>query len=172
MVAPSREVLTHSLIQGRSPSISANGTAYGIVWAAENGTPAVLHAYDASDLSRELYNTNQAPNSRDHFGDRAKFSVPTVANGKVYVATTGGTVGGFGLFNPPRLTNLSGQAYVGLGDRVLIGGFRSPWRRIETGSVPGAGAIAARQWRSAHWEITKSHGGVARRKRRAHCQQR
>ena len=120
--AVSRSANTFSY-PGVSPSISANGTAYGIVWAAENVTPAVLHAYDAGDLSRELYNTNQAPNSRDGFGDGAKFSVPTVANGKVYVATTGGTVGGFGLFNPPRLTNLSGQAYVGTGDRVLMGRF-------------------------------------------------
>ncbi|CEF48819.1 unnamed protein product [uncultured bacterium] len=110
---------------GTSPSISANGTTHGILWAAENATPAVLHAYDASDLSRELYNTNQAPNSRDHFGSRAKFSVPTVANGKVYVAATDGTVGAFGLFNPPRLANLSGQAYVGLESqaKALIGGF-------------------------------------------------
>jgi outer membrane protein assembly factor BamB len=110
---------------GISPSISANGTAHGILWAAENVDPAVLHAYDASDLSRELYNSNQAPNSRDHFGSNAKFSVPTVANGKVYVATTGGTMGAFGLFNPPRLANLSGQAYVGLQSqaRALTGGF-------------------------------------------------
>ena len=110
---------------GTSPSISANGTTHGILWATENVDPAVLHAYDASDLSRELYNSNQAPNSRDHFGSNAKFSVPTVANGKVYVATTGGTVGAFGLFNPPRLANLSGQAYVGLASqaRALTGGF-------------------------------------------------
>jgi hypothetical protein len=109
---------------GISPSISANGTTHGILWAAENATPAVLHAYDASDLSRELYNTNQAPNSRDQFGSNAKFSVPTVANGKVYVATTGGTVGAFGLFNPPRLANFSGEAYVGLESqaRALTGG--------------------------------------------------
>ena len=113
------------LYPGTSPSISANGTAHGILWATENVTPAVLHAYDASDLSRELYNTNQAHNSRDQFGSGAKFSVPTVANGKVYVAATGGTVGAFGLFNPPRLANLSGEAYVGLESqaRVLTGGF-------------------------------------------------
>jgi hypothetical protein len=110
---------------GTSPSISANGTTHGILWAAENEDPAVLHAYDASDLSRELYNTNQAPNSRDHFGSRAKFSVPTVANGKVYVAATDGTVGAFGLVNPPRLANVSGQGYVGLEsqDKALVGDF-------------------------------------------------
>jgi hypothetical protein len=110
---------------GTSPSISANGTTHGILWVAENVDPAVLHAYDPSDLSHEFYNSSQAPNSRDYFGSNAKFSVPTVANGKVYVATTGGTVGAFGLFNPPRLANLSGQGYVGLESqaRALTSGF-------------------------------------------------
>jgi outer membrane protein assembly factor BamB len=108
---------------GTTPSISANGTAFGILWAAENETPAVLHAYDATDLSQELYNTNQAPNSRDLFGSKTKFGVPTIANGKVYVATTGGTVGAFGLYNPPRLANSIWRAYVGLGDNAVTGKF-------------------------------------------------
>jgi len=81
---------------GTTPSISATGTHNGIVWAAENSSPAVLHAYDASDLSKELYNSNQAPNGRDHFGDGNKYIVPTIINGKVYVGTTNG-VGVFGL---------------------------------------------------------------------------
>jgi outer membrane protein assembly factor BamB len=108
---------------GATPSISANGTAYGILWAAENADNAVLHAYNARDLSQELYNSNQAPNSRDHFGSGTKFGVPTIANGKVYVATTGGSIGAFGLFNPPRLQGFSERSYVGLGGNVLIGGF-------------------------------------------------
>jgi hypothetical protein len=81
---------------GTTPSISANGTSDGIVWAADNVSPAVLHAYDASDVSRELYNSNQAPGGRDHFGDGNKYIVPTIVNGKVYVGTTN-TVGVFGL---------------------------------------------------------------------------
>ena len=64
------------------------------MWAAENSNPAVLHAYDASNLSRELYNSNQA-GSRDHFGSGNKFITPTIANGKVFVGTTTG-VGVFG----------------------------------------------------------------------------
>jgi outer membrane protein assembly factor BamB len=68
---------------GTIPSISANGLSNGIVWALEKGSIAVLHAYDATDLTRELYNSNQAANSRDVFGAGSKFSVPTVANGKV-----------------------------------------------------------------------------------------
>jgi hypothetical protein len=81
---------------GATPSISANGTSNAILWAAENTGSATLHAYDATDLSKELYNSNQAANSRDHFGSGNKFIVPTVVNGKVYVGTTTG-VGAFGL---------------------------------------------------------------------------
>ena len=83
---------------GTTPSISANGNTNGIVWAAENGSTAVLHAYDATNLGTELYNSNQAANSRDHFGTGNKFIVPTIANGKVYVGTTNG-VGVFGLLH-------------------------------------------------------------------------
>jgi uncharacterized protein (TIGR03437 family) len=84
---------------GTTPSISANGTSNGIVWAAENSGNAVLHAYDATNLSKELYNSNQAANGRDHFGAGNKFIVPAVVNGKVYVGTTAG-VGVFGLLTP------------------------------------------------------------------------
>jgi len=81
---------------GATPSISANGAANGILWAVENNTPAVLHAYLASNLAEELYNTSQAPNGRDQFGAGNKFMVPTIAKGKVYVGTPNG-VAAFGL---------------------------------------------------------------------------
>jgi hypothetical protein len=81
---------------GATPSISANGAANGIVWAVENGSTAVLHAYDAQNLSMELYTSNQASNSRDHFGKSNKFITPTTANGKVYVGTPN-SVAVFGL---------------------------------------------------------------------------
>jgi hypothetical protein len=81
---------------GATPSISANGTGNAILWAAENTDPAVLHAYDATNLANELYNSNQASGGRDQFGTGNKFITPTVINGKVYVGTTNG-VGVFGL---------------------------------------------------------------------------
>jgi len=81
---------------GATPSISANGSNNAILWAAENTNPAVLHAFDAGNLASELYNSNQAPGSRDHFGAGNKFITPTIINGKVYVGTTNG-VGVFGL---------------------------------------------------------------------------
>ncbi len=80
---------------GTTPSISASAGQSVIVWASENTNPAVLHAYNGKTLV-ELYNTNQAANSRDHFGVGNKFITPMIANGKVYVGTTAG-VGVFGL---------------------------------------------------------------------------
>ncbi len=71
---------------GATPSISANGTMNGIVWAVENGSTAVLHAFDASNLATELYNSNQAANSRDQFVGN-KFITAMIANGKVFVGT-------------------------------------------------------------------------------------
>jgi Bacterial Ig-like domain (group 2) len=74
---------------GATTSISANVMTNSIVWAVDwsgfaSGSPAVLYAYDATDVSHELYSTSQA-GSRDALGAAAKFSVPTVINGKVYV---------------------------------------------------------------------------------------
>jgi hypothetical protein len=77
---------------GATPSISANGAGNGILWAAENGTTAVLHAYDANNLSNELYNSNQAAGGRDQFGPGNKFITPMVTHGKVYVGTTNSVV--------------------------------------------------------------------------------
>jgi len=88
---------------GSTPSISANGASNGIVWAMQNSNPAVLHAYDAAHFPNELYNSNQAANSRDHFGAGNKYIVPTVVNGKVYVGTTTG-VGVFGLLATTMFT--------------------------------------------------------------------
>jgi outer membrane protein assembly factor BamB len=81
---------------GTTPSISANGSANGILWAVENASIAVLHAYSAVNLADELYNSNQAANGRDQFGAGNKFMVPTIVNGRVYVGTPTG-VAAFGL---------------------------------------------------------------------------
>jgi hypothetical protein len=78
---------------GPSPSVSANGTTNGIVWvlqtqAYSSGGPEVLLAYDASNLANLLYssNTNLA---QDNPGVAVRFTVPTIANGKVYVGAAG-----------------------------------------------------------------------------------
>ena len=86
---------------GATPSVSAHPTQSGtaIVWAidsSQSGTagPSVLHAYDASNLANELWNSGQV--AADRAGVSVKFTVPTVANGKVYVGT-GGEISVYGL---------------------------------------------------------------------------
>jgi hypothetical protein len=90
---------------GCSPSVSSSGTTNGIVWAmstnafgTSNGTvnsggaaagPTILHAYDATNLNSELWNSTQASGGRDTAGNAVKFTLPTVANGKVYIGTRG-----------------------------------------------------------------------------------
>ena len=68
--SPTSQTSTSFTYPGTTPSVSANGTSNGIVWAIENTSPAVLHAYDATNLSHELYNSNQAWRTR-HDGDLA-----------------------------------------------------------------------------------------------------
>ena len=83
---------------GATLSVSANGSTNGILWAVQRidydplggggpRAPGVLHAYDATNLGHELYNSNQAAGSRDALDYAAKWSAPLVANGKVFVAT-------------------------------------------------------------------------------------
>jgi hypothetical protein len=87
---------------GATPSISgSSATTDGIVWAIDTGAygtsdsgpsaagPAILHAFDASNISTELWNSTQASGGRDTAGNAVKFTVPTVANGKVYIGTRG-----------------------------------------------------------------------------------
>jgi len=71
---------------GASPIVTANNTVNGIVWTLErvSGGQAVLHAYQATNLATELYNSNQA-GTRDQPGLAIKFAVPVAANGKVFV---------------------------------------------------------------------------------------
>lgn len=79
---------------GATPTVSANGTKDGIVWVIEakgwrsKDQPAMLAAYDAANVTTELY-TSEQNSTRDRPGWAARFSVPTVANGRVYVGTTG-----------------------------------------------------------------------------------
>jgi len=85
--------------RGATPTVSASGASTdGIVWALQTNNcplspcgPAVLHAYDASNLAIELWNS--AMTGADAAGNALQFTVPTVANGKVYVGTSGNTGG-------------------------------------------------------------------------------
>ncbi len=85
---------------GGSLSLSSNGTSNGILWAATNTTggsdgqgawhttvPGILYAYNATDMS--LLWTNEQNATRDDCNNYAKFTAPTIANGKVYLPSFG-----------------------------------------------------------------------------------
>ena len=79
---------------GATPTISANGTRDGIVWVLETKTwngddrPAILHAYDAANVATELY-ASESNAKRDRAGTALRFTIPTVADGRVYVGAKG-----------------------------------------------------------------------------------
>ena len=93
--SPSSQTSKTFIYPGTTPSISSNLSQNGILWAVENSSPAVLHAYNSRDLTQELYNSSQQ-GSRDQFGNGNKFITPMIANGRVYVGTRTG-VAVFGL---------------------------------------------------------------------------
>jgi hypothetical protein len=78
---------------GTTPSISSESTSNGILWALDNNKycggcgPSILHAYDANNLGAEFWNSTQG--SSGISGNAVKFTVPTVANGKVFVGSFG-----------------------------------------------------------------------------------
>ena len=79
---------------GATAVISSNGTNNAILWLIDSSgalatpnTPAILRAYDPNNLSNEIYNSTMAAESRDTAGLAVKFTIPTVANGKVYVGS-------------------------------------------------------------------------------------
>ena len=90
---------------GAMLSLSANGDKDGILWAAIHATgdswhesrPGVLHAYAADDIRHELWNSLEMP-ERDDCGKYSKMAPPTIANGKVYLASFGTENVGTGQF--------------------------------------------------------------------------
>ena len=90
---------------GAMLSLSANGGRDGILWAAIHATgdswhesrPGVLHAYEADDIRHELWNSLEVP-ARDDCGEYSKMAPPTIANGRVYLASFGAENVGTGQF--------------------------------------------------------------------------
>ena len=92
---------TGCYVGGSAPTISANGTSNGILWTIDATSfnvpgPGILHAYDPTDLTHELYNSTQS--TGDQAPNAIKFTTPVVANGRVYVGANG-AVAVYGLLN-------------------------------------------------------------------------
>ena len=89
--SPTSKSAESSNFPGSTPVVSSNGTSDGIVWAVETDAytssgPAILRAYNATNVSNLLYGSNLT-SGRDTLGPAVKFVVPVVTNGKVYVGT-------------------------------------------------------------------------------------
>jgi len=116
---PSSESMTSFSGFGTTPSISANGLANAIAWtiqsdAAVEGGPAILHAYNATNLTMELYNSSQLPD-RDNPGNAVKMTVPTIANGRVFVgAQYAVSIFGNGTFLPNPVFSPKGGDFANL----------------------------------------------------------
>jgi uncharacterized protein (TIGR03437 family) len=136
-------------------AVSANGPAQfsAILWvtATADGTnngPGVLHALQASDLSKELWNSNMNP-SRDGLGTLAKFAAPTIANGKVYVSTFSNQLVVYGLLAQKEFigdvvnsaSNLSGP--VAPGELVVVYGSGLGPGRLAGPQVNSSGHLSA-----------------------------
>jgi uncharacterized protein (TIGR03437 family) len=135
-------------------ALSANNNKSGVVWFTsgdytQDGVPGTLHALDATNLANEFWNSGQAANGRDTMGGLAKFSTPTVANGRVYVPTFSNAVTVFGdlssLSAPP-----SGTISAVLNAASFLGGAVSPGELVSIfganiGPTPAVGAQLAGQ---------------------------
>jgi hypothetical protein len=129
---------------GAMLSLSANGNKDGILWAAIHATgdswhesrPGVLHAYDADDIRRELWNSLELP-TRDDCGEYSKMAPPTIANGKVYLASFGFENTGAGQFCVYGLLPVPGAKKLAAptGGKALL---RNGTVTVTWNAVPGA----------------------------------
>ena len=141
---------------GAMLSLSANGNKDGILWAAIHATgdswhesrPGILHAYDADDIRRELWNSLENP-ARDDCGEYSKMAPPTIANGKVYLASFGSENVGTGQFCVYGLLPAQNAAKLAAPDEVkatiLKGSLTLNWNPVE-------GALFYRVMRSSTLE--------------------
>jgi hypothetical protein len=140
--ATSQSSNVFSAPHGATPSLSANGTADAIVWVISADSPnAVLYAYDATDLANELYDSNQA-GTRDQLDGGVVFSVPTIADGEVFVGTAD-TLSVFGLLPagkaaPPKKGSFG--PFMGPGIVQLLGPLTCQESLGVAGNAPSVGA--------------------------------
>lgn len=130
---------------GAMISLSANGGKDGILWAAIHATgdawhesrPGVLHAYEANDIRHELWNSLELP-ARDDCGNYSKMAPPTVANGKVYLASFGPQNIGTGQLCVYGLLPSSGRAKIAAPADVTVAPVTPLTVRVSWQPVEGA----------------------------------
>lgn len=121
---------TCTMFSGIALSTNNNTAGTGIVWQttadfAARQIPGALHAFDAADLTHELWNSNMVPD-RDTLGRFAKFVAPTVANGRVYVPTFSNRLDIYGLLSSAVSSGASAQLTAVANSASLLQGAISP----------------------------------------------
>jgi hypothetical protein len=132
--------------------------ASGIVWAShqlqgdanQQVQPDILRAYNAQNVTRELYNSGQV-SARDAVGNFSKFCPPTVANGKVYLATFSNRLNVYGLLPLPSLTATRSGSEVTLS--WPMAGSSSYTLQVSQDLLPGS-------WLKATNPVTVAHGSA------------
>jgi uncharacterized protein (TIGR03437 family) len=126
-ITPSSQAATKAALPYDGMAVSANGSATysGVFWLTsttdgDQDGDGTLHAFDALNLSEELWNSD-INKARDGLGMLAKFSAPTVANGKVYVATFSGSLMVYGLLSQKALIGQVVNSASGLSGPVAAG---------------------------------------------------
>ncbi len=149
---------------GATPSISANGANNGIAWAIENTNsgPEILVAWNASNLSSEIYNSAQS-GTRDQLGLPVKFIVPTIANGKVYVGaqfsvSVFGLLGGSLQFSSPTYGTQqnSGSATI----TVTRAGGSTGAVQVGYATAPGGTAVAGQDYTATSGTLSWANGDL------------
>jgi len=146
---------------GATPSISANGANNPIVWTLRMGSPQLLLAANANDLTTELYTSGQAPGGRDQLGAGTKFAVPTIADGKVFAGGSN-SVAVFGLlggtFSFSAIAYSAPQANTNAAITVNRNGGTNGAVQVSYASVTGGTAVAGVNYSSVSGVLNWADG--------------
>ena len=141
---PTPSSIGTSPLHGGAPTLAVSSNASvlgtGIVWVAKPDN--TLHAFDASNVANELWNSTQI-DGRDDLPSAAHFVEPTVANGRVYLATFSNQIVVYGLLSNFSLATSTTALPVNAGSSAAfsiatdsLNGSTAPIRLAVTSGLP------------------------------------
>jgi Calx-beta domain len=149
---------------GATPTVSANGTSNGIVWTMAFGTPAVLVACNATNVSTEIYNSTQAGGNRDQLANGTKFALPVVADGEVFVGGSN-SISVFGLLAGTFAFGSSAYSVQATGPTATITvsrlGGTSGAAQVSYATVPGGTAVSNSDYTAVSGTLNWTNGDSA-----------
>jgi Calx-beta domain len=149
---------------GATPTVSANGASNGIVWTMAFGTPAVLVACNATNVSTEIYNSTQAGGNRDQLANGTKFALPVVADGEVFVGGSnsisvfGLLAGTFAFGSPAYSVQATGPTATITVSRL---GGTSGAVQVSYATVPGGTAVSNSDYTAVSGTLNWTNGDSA-----------